>query len=329
MIIHMLTRIAAAKPVPAAIARFFRELTNDACSKMPGGEGIVAFLFAGYLACAVLVFIIAISSAAVRARKAGSNPTRIWTVHLLAAIVVTTALPVFLVVDQQRALRSIARSQQQLVDLNASIERIELSPGHVRQALDGVIRKFPPANQFTDAPEQKLEKKVLERLSASDIEWTPEDLDAFDSIAAQTRSSLPAIVAWNRQRADLAAARSLCDEPARPSNCKQELASAMSYWCTRNNAACDTLFLQADFRDAAASLGVRQSVPDTGRTNIPVDWQERRLRLGANQDCIDGMVVERTLASATRNGVPVTENRTRQVIEDSKPVPCRDGHRLQ
>src|SRR5207302_960578 len=149
MVAQGLAQISRARHIPIFFHKFHHELSTHSCSGMPGGEGIVYFIFEAYLLYVVLLFIVAIVSAKVRANRVGANPARIWLVHIVVATVATASLPVFLAVDQHRALRSLAQTHREIADFDASTSKIEFNPRQVSHALDMAIARLPPRNPYT------------------------------------------------------------------------------------------------------------------------------------------------------------------------------------
>ena len=262
------TRTVSAKHLAQSTGVAHRVLPH-ACGKMPGGEGIAEFLFAAYLAYAVLVFVVAIGSAAWRARRPGAIGGRIWLVHLSIALVATGAFPAFLIVDQQITLRSLEQTHREISAYDAALASLEFNPGQVSNVLDTALAKLPANNPYTSGA---LEEKAVRRLQVPQLDWIAQDLDAFASLEsrAQRINRLPlhgdrgelrngndrvmnALVGWYRKPASLPAAIASCDKDE---NCRQILGRVEREWCATNPGRCRELRKQPEFHDAAITLGL-------------------------------------------------------------------------
>jgi hypothetical protein len=138
----------------------------------------------------------------------------------------------------------------------------------VSRTLDTVIAEMP--NNRDSA--LTLETKAFEKLQASDVDWTPEDLNAFAGLTERAEAAtkypvlgrinmIPAIITWDRERANLAAADAVCNSSStfRPT-CRGVLLDVVRKWCAWNEAQCDQLLQEPEFRDAAIKLGVCQFI---------------------------------------------------------------------
>ena len=272
-------------------------ISPHACSKMPGGEGIAEFLFAAYLAYAVAVFALALGSAAWRARKPGANAGRIWLIHLTIALVATGAAPAFLIIDQQRSLRSAERTHREISAYDAVLSSLEFNPGQVSHALDTALAKLPPNNPYAAGA---LEDKAVARLQVPHLDWTAQDLDAFASLEARAQriNRLPlhgdrgelrnsndllvnALVNWYRAPASLPAAVTSC---GKNQDCLERLARVEREWCATNPGRCTELRTQPEFRDAATALGLDLRVIAVDQFAADHACPADRLRVAALQN---------------------------------------------
>ena len=232
------------------------------CSKMPGGEGIAVFLLLCYVAAALVIFAIALGSAALRARKAGANARRIWAVHTCLALLVTVGPVAYAYTSGELARRAALRQYEQD---NAWENRIVFESDKVTAMLNHAVADIPPRGM----PDWKLEGKALAALSDPHASWTARDLDAFsglhDSIERAGRVTrergdnvLGVIATWHRDRADLDAAVARCDRTSNldPAFCRATLRIVVQTWCVNFASRCDELAKQASFRDAAVAIRV-------------------------------------------------------------------------
>ena len=265
MIIESIARISSARHAPAAIARTAHESLTSACSKMPGGEGIAELIIGAYLLYVVLVFVVAIVSAALLARKSGAKRGQLWAIHLAVALVATAGPLVYLYIrDHIANATAQAQIRRDAADFSAWTAKIEFKPGQVSHKLDSVIAEMPDNRDAA----LTLETRAFERLQASDADWTTEDLDAFASLTQRAETAtkypvrgrinmIPVIVTWDRQRENLAAADAVCDpSSATGRTCRGILLDVVRKWCSWNEARCGQFLQEPEFRDAAIKLGV-------------------------------------------------------------------------
>ena len=263
---------------------------------MPGGEGVAEFLFAAYLAYAVAVFALAIGSAAWRARKPGASGRRVWLMHLAIALVATGATPVFLMIDQDRSVRSMKQTDGEMRAFNAVLSSLEFNPGQVSHALDTALAKLPPNNPYAAGA---LEEMAVGRLQVPHLDWTAQDLDAFASLEARAQriNRLPlhgdrgelrntndllvnALVSWYRDPASLPTAVASCGNNQ---DCRESLARVEREWCATNPGRCRELRNQPEFRDAATALGLDLRVIAVDQFAADHGCPAERLRVAALQ----------------------------------------------
>jgi hypothetical protein len=230
------------------------------CSKMPGGEGIAMFLLLCYVGAALVIFAIALGSAALRARKSGANVRGIWAVHTCLALLVTVGPVAYAYTSGELARRAARRQYEQD---NAWERRIVFDSDNVTAMLNHAVADMPPRGM----PDWKLEGKALAALSDPHTSWTARDLDAFsglhDSIERAGRVTrergdnvLGVIATWHRDRAtSMQRSRGATGRPISiRSSAWATLRTVVQAWC--QSRVHDELAKQASFRDAAVAIRV-------------------------------------------------------------------------
>lgn len=247
------------------------------CSKMPGAEGIAFLIVAAYAACTLLVFLAAGFSAKLRSRKNPLRARRIWILHLAVALMLTAGPPLYLygygVIMTRASTEAWTREKAAFESWKAEIA---FKPGQVGPMLDKAFAALPRDLRWNDsewiATLQRDEFEAFEGSPA--VEWRAADLDAFASFPARLErarnrptgwrlgKNIPAIVAWDRDRSNLAAAAALCedsDERVR-TYCREGLRYTVRGWCAANRSRCDELEREPAFQQAAGELGaIRES----------------------------------------------------------------------
>lgn len=246
---------------------------GHACSKMPGAEGIALLIVAAYVAYALLVFVAAAVGAVLRARKRPEQRWRIGMTHLAAALTLTVGPPLYLYVNDAVVTRAAQKSwARESAEFEAWKAGIVFQPGHVAPMLDQAFAALPRDHRWNDAQWtyvlQRGEFEAFERSPAT--EWQPEDLAAFATFTSRLAhasnrppvwhsvDTIAPIVAWDLDRANLAAALALCadSDPKARDVCRDALRFTVRGWCAANRGRCDELERMPTFRQAAIDLGV-------------------------------------------------------------------------
>ena len=248
---------------------------GEKCSKFATGDVIIMeAIFAAFLVYVVLVFAIAFWMALRRSKNTTVGNTRTWLVHGSVALLVAAgpALP-FVYLDVRAHIESARWKKQFELDRAHSVawkDRLTFAPGNVRKDLDRALATMPQpylmqyGADVLEAPPGKaradIKDKIVEQLERPNLEWTQEDLAAFDSMADNADIGITVLTAWARDRTNLPGVAAMCSQPTRAhsqsQDCRHALGTAVGKWCQVYGARCEELAKEESFRKVVTGAGV-------------------------------------------------------------------------